>query len=184
MIIYMFFEWNEQLYLFGKDLLFDIWFDLGFNPFTHGCAPGLIGNTLAIHDPLVFKGQCPHVDLKASTMWPKQLHPLIHLHEAWPFWRDGREGETKRFTNIYKLPLKFCLCSSFMLIPHNWEFAKLHFVLHQFINLKSPKRWRAVVQCPSYIFKRCNWCTICWFCQGQAGRPGSLSGEVWVKGTV
>lgn len=24
--------------------------------------------------------QCPHVDSQASTLWPKQLHPLIHLH--------------------------------------------------------------------------------------------------------
>ena len=29
------------------------------------------------------QGQCPHVDSQASTLWPKQLHPLIHLHETW-----------------------------------------------------------------------------------------------------
>ena len=29
------------------------------------------------------QGQCPHVDSQASSLWPKQLHPLIHLHETW-----------------------------------------------------------------------------------------------------
>eukprot|EP00438_Fugacium_kawagutii_P001877 Skav216340 [mRNA] locus=scaffold3350:401609:408598:- [translate_table: standard] len=28
-------------------------------------------------------GQCPHVDTQATSMWPKQQHPLIHLHDPW-----------------------------------------------------------------------------------------------------
>ena len=32
------------------------------------------------------QGQCPHVDSQASALWPKQLHPLIHLHETCPTW--------------------------------------------------------------------------------------------------